>query len=586
MQGPGLSPALLAGLKNTTAKPWVVYLPPPLTEDDEASIPMMEDDEASIVMVEDNEASNLMEDDGASLLTKHVRNGPHLSAGTRKVAKRTFPWDLTPNETDTALLPLQNEEARATKRPRLEIPFPVSINGATTDYTSRVTTTVALSFPNAAGTADTHPVMDTHPHTSTTGASRHWIPAEDAKLTRAVAKTRKKKYGKKSITNWAAIATLVPDRTQVQCRKRWHETLLFNINRKTADVSTQGPSNPTEDEEASIPTPHLSAGTHKVTKRTFPLDLTLNEIEAAVPLPQDEYIHKTKRPRLERSFSTSTSEATPVFNTSHATTLALHPTGANDATDHVDTDLMVGIHPNSRSIRTRHHWTREEDTKLTGAVTNTRKKKCGKRKNMNWAAIAALVPDRTEGQCSSRWYGTLNANINLTTSRTPRRQWTVKEDKRLKHAVSTYGGKNWKAIAVLVSSRTKKQCSSRWLDILDARVDQTPRRNGKWTEDEDVMLEDAVLMHGDKNWKAIVPCVPGRNKKQCLGRWRFALDTRGDRTPRRTGKWMEDEDRNLRDAVRTLGDKNWDAIAHLVPGRTMAQCLGRWRRSDDGSVFG
>jgi hypothetical protein len=36
----------------------------------------------------------------------------------------------------------------------------------------------------------------------------------------------------------------------------------------------------------------------------------------------------------------------------------------------------------------------------------------------------------------------------------------------------------------------------------------------------------------------------------------------------RTGKWAEDEDIKLKDAVETHGGNNWGAIAALVPGRT------------------
>jgi S-ribosylhomocysteine lyase LuxS involved in autoinducer biosynthesis len=43
-----------------------------------------------------------------------------------------------------------------------------------------------------------------------------WKPEEDAKLTEAV---------KKHAKNWVAVATLVPGRTDEQCRKRWTRTL-------------------------------------------------------------------------------------------------------------------------------------------------------------------------------------------------------------------------------------------------------------------------------------------------------------------------------------------------------------------------
>jgi hypothetical protein len=267
--------------RESVVKPWVIYFPPPRSEYDEASIPS-EYDEASIPM-EDDKASNPMEDEEASMLMEHVRNGPHLSAGTRKVAKRTFPWDLRTTEIDPALPPPQDEEVRDTKRPRLERLFPASTYGATTAKT------------------DTSSVTNTHQNAMSIRTRRRWILEEDAKLTCAATKTRKKNWGKKSITNWAAIAALVSDRTQVQCRKRWHDTLVFNIDPATArthtwisNVSMQGPPNPTKDDEASVLTKHVRKGprsivrSRKVARRAYPWKLTAEKIEPVVLPPQHD----------------------------------------------------------------------------------------------------------------------------------------------------------------------------------------------------------------------------------------------------------------------------------------------------------
>jgi hypothetical protein len=76
----------------------------------------------------------------------------------------------------------------------------------------------------------------------------------------------------------------------------------------------QGPTaSPTEGDEASfIPTDHgVRNGSQnlnrtltirrKAAKRILAWDLpTIEEIQLALPRPQDEHIHKTKRPRLEK----------------------------------------------------------------------------------------------------------------------------------------------------------------------------------------------------------------------------------------------------------------------------------------------
>jgi hypothetical protein len=102
---------------------------------------------------------------------------------------------------------------------------------------------------------------------------------------------------------------------------------------------------------------------------------------------------------------------------------------------------------------------------------------------------------------------------------------------------------------------------------------------GKWTGIEDSKLRDAVEKHGDKDWAAVALLVSGRTKIKCYNRWFEALDPSINRTKRRTGKWPADEDSKLKTAVETHGGKDWAAIALLVPGRTKIQCHNRWRGS-------
>jgi hypothetical protein len=132
--------------------------------------------------------------------------------------------------------------------------------------------------------------------------------------------------------------------------------------------------------------------------------------------------------------------------------------------DHVDTYPMTDTQPNSgASTRATGYWTPEEDAKLTS--------------------------------------------------------WTAVEDNKLKDAELMYGGKNWSAIATLVSGRSEKQCHSRWNSSLDPDIVRASGRKGSWTAVEDSKLRDAVLIHGGKNWGAIAALVPGRTGLQCRERW-------------------------------------------------------------------
>ncbi len=131
--------------------------------------------------------------------------------------------------------------------------------------------------------------------------------------------------------------------------------------------------------------------------------------------------------------------------------------------------------------------------------------------------------------------------------------WIEEEEIKLKYAVQTHGGKDWVAIATLVPGRTRLQCWNRWRDALNPSIDRATGRKGKWTAVEDSKLKDAVQMHGGKDWAAISTMVPGRTRTQCWFRWKDALDPSINRTNGRTGKWAEDEDCKLKDAVQTHG---------------------------------
>jgi myb proto-oncogene protein len=221
-----------------------------------------------------------------------------------------------------------------------------------------------------------------------------------------------------------------------------------------------------------------------------------------------------------------------------------------------------------RTTRRTGTWTEDEDTKLKDSVE--------RHSGQNWGEIAELVPGRTRAQCHYRWHSTLDPSIDRTP---PGRwaKWTEEEDSKLKDAVKTHGGKDWGAIAALVPGRTRNQCRSRWRDVLDPNIDQANGRTGKWTEDEDSKLKDAVKRYGGKNWKEIAALVPGRTKVQCHSRWQNTLNLSIDRANGRTGKWGEDEDSKLKDSVQMHGSKDWAEIAALVPGRVESQCRSRWQ---------
>jgi hypothetical protein len=52
-------------------------------------------------------------------------------------------------------------------------------------------------------------------------------------------------------------------------------------------------------------------------------------------------------------------------------------------------------------------------------------------------------------------------------------------------------------------------------------IDRVNVRKGQWSAAEDSQLKHAVQKHADKDWGAIAALVPDRTQKQCWDRWKY-----------------------------------------------------------------
>jgi hypothetical protein len=350
----------------------------------------------------------------------------------------------------------------------------------------------------------------------------------------------------------------------------------------------QEPTEEAEDVEASISTENAREGPdenlnrtstvrRKAAKGTLPWDLKAGELDLVSPQSQAEEIAAArKKPRLEEPLPTTTDEAARK-TASPDVSVGLPPPAADNG--HVDADAVTDTQSNACATR---RWTSEEDAKLSSAVTNTSKKKWGKEYKTNWDAVDSLVPSRTKKDCYDRWRNALDPSIDRANRCTGK--WTEDEDTKLKDSVQMHGGKDWAAISALIPGRTKIQCRNRWHDAFDPNIVRASGRKGKWRVVEDVKLKDSVQTHGENEWVAVAALVPGRTRKQCRSRWHDVLNPSIDSTMARAGKWTPDEVDTLKDAVQTHGGKNWAAIAALVPDRTDNQCRKRWHHGLDSSI--
>ncbi|GER32404.1 myb domain protein 4r1 [Striga asiatica] len=154
--------------------------------------------------------------------------------------------------------------------------------------------------------------------------------------------------------------------------------------------------------------------------------------------------------------------------------------------------------------------------------------------------------------------------------------WTAMEDKAILHTVQQKGLNNWIDIAAsLGTNRTPFQCLARYQRSLNASI-----LKREWTKEEDGQLRTAVETYGESNWQAVASMMEGRTGTQCSNRWLKTLH------PARkvVGKWTKEEDIRLKVSVALFGPKMWKSIAKFVPGRTQVQCRERWVNCLDPSL--
>ncbi|EOA29895.1 hypothetical protein CARUB_v10012991mg [Capsella rubella] len=196
-------------------------------------------------------------------------------------------------------------------------------------------------------------------------------------------------------------------------------------------------------------------------------------------------------------------------------------------------------------------WTEAEDKNLPRIIEE--------KGLTDWVEIAvSLGTNRTPFQCLARYQRSLNPSIL-------RKEWTPEEDDQLRAAVELFGDKDWQSVANVLKGRAGTQCSNRWKKSL------RPTRKGRWSLEEDKRVKVAVTLFGSQNWHKISQFVPGRTATQCRERWVNCLEPKVNR-----GKWTEEEDEKLKEAIGKHG-YSWSKVASHLACRTDNQCLRRWK---------
>jgi hypothetical protein len=341
--------------------------------------------------------------DEASIPMEDERNGERMSV------RRKFANMLKYFNPFSTMPPPQDEDAPAAKRPRLQASdnsstaedaadSDIFLDAQTYSYMANDTLTASPDETVAVAPTITVTVAATslpssqasHAHTP----RRKWNIEEDAKLAEAV-----KKLGKE----WVGVAAMVTGRTNRQCRRRWVDSLDPDINTGKWTVK----------EDAKL------------------------------------------------------TDAVKEHGGNDWTAVAAMVTGRT----HIQCRYRW-VDSVARAIKSG-RWTVEEDSMLAEAVTEFG--------SSNWTAATVMVPGRTNKQCSNRWSKYLGPTINSV-------KWTVEEDAKLTDAVKEHGSNNWAAVAAMVPGRTDEQCRYRWAkNYLDPDGNR-----GKWTVEEEAKLIDAV----------------------------------------------------------------------------------------------
>jgi hypothetical protein len=254
----------------------------------------------------------------------------------------------------------------------------------------------------------------------TTARGGKWTKEEDAKLADAVEKHNGE--------NWAAISSLIPGRTKIQCQGRWQ----YLKHSKSHDETTACVGTWTKEEDNT-----LKDAVKKCNGENWV------DISSLV-------VGRTKRQCQSRWQYLKNETTTPAdkWTTEEHSTL-------KDA------------------VKRKGRFTKEEDITLKEAVD---KHNCE-----DWAAISSLVPGRTYKQCWSRWNTALRSKSDETTARKGGR--ITDEDSTLEDAAEKHNGKDRAAIPELVPGRTKIQWWDRWVKYLTpSRITMTEEEHGPTNE--------------------------------------------------------------------------------------------------------
>ncbi|XP_061527104.1 v-myb avian myeloblastosis viral oncogene homolog-like 2a [Phycodurus eques] len=107
---------------------------------------------------------------------------------------------------------------------------------------------------------------------------------------------------------------------------------------------------------------------------------------------------------------------------------------------------------------------------------------------------------------------------------------------------------------------------------IDADSGSVDKDNTKvrWTLEEDENLKILVQNFGERNWNTVATLLPGKTELQCMHRWKHLQDNVV------TDCWSKEEDQKIIELVSRFGKNRWSLICKHLQGREENQCRDRW----------
>ncbi|GAB5591054.1 hypothetical protein Unana1_05954 [Umbelopsis nana] len=164
------------------------------------------------------------------------------------------------------------------------------------------------------------------------------------------------------------------------------------------------------------------------------------------------------------------------------------------------------------------------------------------------------LPDRPKRKLANVW--SLQADPNIVKG-----GWTEEEDELLRRGVERYG-QSWTRIArESLPHRSRQSLRHRYVETLSGDL-----KHGGWSEEEQKLLLERVIMFGANNWTKVAQGIVGRDARMCKQAWNLKVDP-----SLRKNDWEDIELRIFWNLVQKKG-KQWNYIASQLPGRSYQDC--------------